>query len=214
MLKIFIGKIEQLHQQFHLEGSGEESFQSDIANRSYYSENERITNIAGVMLIRKMLREMNISAEKLHPLKYGEFGKPYFYGYEMDFNISHSGEYIVGAITESGKIGIDIEKVNLVPIQEYRDCFSDAEWNAIQISNDPTRHFYSAWTKKESLLKAYGFGLQLPLQNVSITDTCGVIHHNHKMFNGHFYALEVKGYCCHLCTTELFADVDQTIKMI
>ncbi|WP_316836957.1 4'-phosphopantetheinyl transferase family protein [Pedobacter nutrimenti] len=78
----------------------------------------------------------------------------------VEFNISHSGAYIVIAIAP-GPIGIDLEYIredfnfdNLLD-----DCFSVKEKQFIMKKNEERIRFYLLWTRKESLLKATGEGL-------------------------------------------------------
>jgi len=78
----------------------------------------------------------------------------------VEFNISHSGDYIVMAIAP-GPVGIDLEYIredfnfdNLLD-----DCFSVAEKQFIMQKNEERIRFYLLWTRKESLLKATGEGL-------------------------------------------------------
>lgn len=78
----------------------------------------------------------------------------------VEFNISHSGAYIVMAIAP-GPVGIDLEYIkedfnfdNLLD-----DCFSVTEKQFILQKNEERIRFYLLWTRKESLLKATGEGL-------------------------------------------------------
>jgi len=78
----------------------------------------------------------------------------------VEFNISHSGAYIVMAIAP-GPIGIDLEYIkedfNFDDLLD--DCFSVTEKQFILQKNEERIRFYLLWTRKESLLKATGEGL-------------------------------------------------------
>ncbi|MFN8770468.1 MAG: 4'-phosphopantetheinyl transferase family protein [Neisseriaceae bacterium] len=74
----------------------------------------------------------------------------------VDFNISHSGEYVVMIIGKNVKVGIDIELfdtkmdvLNLAPT-----VFSKSECKLI-VDNSK---FFILWTKKEAMLKCIGHG--------------------------------------------------------
>lgn len=74
----------------------------------------------------------------------------------INFNISHSGKYIViGISTDS--LGVDIEEI--VDKFDYESllstCFTDHEIRHINDDLD----FYTFWTRKEAILKATGEGL-------------------------------------------------------
>ena len=102
----------------------------------------------------------------LNNLKYTEYKRPFFDDL-IDFNISHSGEYIICAISTTNKVGVDVEKMKDIPINNFKNIFSDEEWN--NVSTDKSlRSFYTYWTKKEAFLKAIGTGMNIPLKNITI----------------------------------------------
>lgn len=76
----------------------------------------------------------------------GEHGKPSLANGAVHFNLSHSGDLAVVAVSD-GEIGVDVEQI--------RDDF-DYE----SIAPAPSREaFFRAWTRKEARLKATGVGL-------------------------------------------------------
>jgi 4'-phosphopantetheinyl transferase len=89
-------------------------------------------------------------------------------GVPVRFNISHSGQWVVIAISKR-ELGIDIEKVdssfdysNL--LQEH---FSLAEQQFVSGAKVPVDAFYLLWTRKEAFTKAEGVGLHENLKSVS-----------------------------------------------
>jgi 4'-phosphopantetheinyl transferase len=114
---------------------------------------------------------MGLAQYSLEDLKYTEFQKPYFAtSSAIDFNISHSGNYVVCALSETSCLGVDVEWIKPMPIDDFQENFSEQEWNAIQQSKDTFRAFYSNWTQKEAFLKALGVGLNLPLDEIFFTN--------------------------------------------
>jgi 4'-phosphopantetheinyl transferase len=85
-----------------------------------------------------------------------DYGKPYLLDYpEVDFSISHSGEYIVLAVVFGKKIGIDIEFIDKnIDLTMKSIIFSESECSLIDNYND----FFVMWTKKEAYLKCVGVG--------------------------------------------------------
>lgn len=79
-----------------------------------------------------------------------------------NFNISHS-HGLVGFV-DSGDypVGIDIEKVEFVGQKMRRYISTNKEYDYIQTDED----FYCIWTNKESLVKALGTGITLPMRNI------------------------------------------------
>ncbi len=93
---------------------------------------------------------------------------------DLHFNISHSGDIILIAISNS-EIGVDVEKVdNNFSYEEILPRnFSDEEIRFIKKPED----FYLLWTRKEALLKATAKGLDDDLPLVPSLD--GTHHINH-----------------------------------
>jgi len=105
----------------------------------------------------------------------GEAGKPRLSGGEegdphLWFNLSHSGDIALCAVSTCGEIGVDVEEVT--PLRDVERLatrhFSPEElvdWQALDGSKR-LDGFYRVWTRKEALLKAAGLGLSRPLERV------------------------------------------------
>ena len=77
-------------------------------------------------------------------------GKPFFENGPY-FNISHSGHYIVMAVSTS-EVGIDIEENKNRDMSSLTRIFNEAEAKVIKEHRD----FYYLWCAKESLIKCMG----------------------------------------------------------
>ena len=66
---------------------------------------------------------------------------------------------VVCAISQKGRIGIDIEKEEEVEFKNFESWFTPTEWNKILSSSFPLQQFYWYWTRKESIIKALGLKL-------------------------------------------------------
>jgi 4'-phosphopantetheinyl transferase len=92
-------------------------------------------------------------------------------GSNLQFNISHSGDFVLIAISNS-EVGVDIEKIN--PDFSYKEIlnsnFNKEEIDFIQNSIHPIESFYLLWTRKESLVKANSKGLIDNLNLISVLD--------------------------------------------
>lgn len=84
---------------------------------------------------------------------------------KIDFNISHSGKYIVLAFAQE-RVGIDVEKHRKISIDLFRKYFSDAEWQSIQASTNPEKQFFDFWAIKESAIKCNGKGVEVLSQTI------------------------------------------------
>jgi 4'-phosphopantetheinyl transferase len=96
----------------------------------------------------------NQTTNKPLTIKLTENNRPYCA--EFDYNISHSGDYVIIASSISRKVGIDIAHVTEQPIEQFIHVFTDLEFT--YIGNIPTR-FGIIWTLKESYVKNIGCGL-------------------------------------------------------
>ena len=85
--------------------------------------------------------------------------KPYLKDGGMYFNISHSGDYVVLAVSGS-EVGVDIEKVSPYFREAADLCFTPRERERLkQEGCDET--FYRLWTAKEAVMKGSGLGFSL-----------------------------------------------------
>jgi 4'-phosphopantetheinyl transferase len=105
---------------------------------------------------------------------YGKSGKPRLHTPEgnIRFNLSHSEEYAVFAVSRGREVGVDLEWM-----KEDKDLerlsqrfFSPHEQGAIaQLPAARQTHaFYRCWTCKEAYIKATGDGLALPLNQFDV----------------------------------------------
>lgn len=101
-------------------------------------------------------------------------GKPFLANSsELYFNLSHSHERALVAITNSHPIGVDIEQIR--PLDDLnalaRQCFSAYEYQqfAALPAPDNLQGFFNAWTRKEAFIKAIGDGLSYPLANFDVS---------------------------------------------
>ncbi len=102
----------------------------------------------------------------------GTYGKPYLKQHPLYFNLSHSADRLVIAISNLENIGIDIEytqpRTNLRALAQR--CFSAGEfhlWQQLPLSQQH-KLFYQLWTKKEAFVKAVGRGIVLGLSNCEL----------------------------------------------
>lgn len=141
----------------------------------FYFVKDRKTYLVSRGLLRFLLAQYaNISARDIS-FHYNRFGKPQVSfppSDEIFFNVTHSGEFCLIAISHSNQIGVDIELIKPVDYELLsKNIFSvteKAEFNSISDDLKPTS-FFCGWTRKESFIKGIGEGLSFPLQNFSVT---------------------------------------------
>src|SRR4051812_30553291 len=108
-----------------------ELFQREI--KAYKHWESAQASLLGKIILLHVLKELKI-ADSLNELQVGNKDRP-FIKENIDFNISHSGEFIIVAIAENAKVGIDVEKHRAIDVSLFREYFDDDEWNEIETSN-------------------------------------------------------------------------------
>lgn len=114
-------------------------------------------------LLHYVLKEQTGKSLKDIDLEKNVYGKPYLPKYpSIQFNISHSGKYVVCAV-HNQKVGIDVERVLAFDLSLAKHLFTTDENHAINRSRNKNHACYEIWTLKESYTKAIGMGLAMPL---------------------------------------------------
>ena len=107
-------------------------------------------------------------------IKVDAYQKPFFARGKSgwNFNLSHSGQYLLIGFSYGNRIGVDIQQETF--LKEYRqmsDYFHPKECAKIKEEGTPKRglsQFYAFWTGKEAVLKAKGTGLYSPLDSFEL----------------------------------------------
>jgi 4'-phosphopantetheinyl transferase len=132
-------------------------------------------------MLRKILAQyLSISAEHINFL-YSAYGKPALVENQnhpdLRFNLSHSNEIAMIAITRRCEIGIDIEFIreDFASREIAEDYFSQMELDLLSSVPErlQTRAFFNCWTRKEAYIKAIGEGLSHPLNKFAVSLTPG-----------------------------------------
>lgn len=123
-----------------------------------------------------------------------EYGRPRLdHGKDLDFNIAHSGDWLIVACGRDVRLGVDVEQVrsNITLQPLVSQCFAPSERRAHQRAPNALAKrwlFFRHWTRKEAVLKAVGLGLRSPLHALDVSSTerlasslellLGESHHN------------------------------------
>lgn len=175
------------------------------SDEEYVNDSDRKRSRLGKIRVVELLLDAGVSRDKLMSIQKSEKGKWYLSDSEFDFNVAHSHDFVACAVSDDGMVGVDIEKTRLLDWGTYRDCFTRDEFTGILGSRKPEQYFFNLWTKKESLLKAWGDGLSIELADAIIEGNEGHIRGTAK--RGYFYAIPVEGYACVVCSTVANQDV-------
>lgn len=111
-------------------------------------------------------------------------------------NLSHSGDYAVCAKSRA-PIGADIQRMGKSDIKIADRFFTPEEAEYIKKSADETGAFYEIWTKKESLVKAAGKGLTVPLSSFCVLSD--IVRYDGKTYGFKEYSVGDDGYKLFVC---------------
>jgi 4'-phosphopantetheinyl transferase len=93
-------------------------------------------------------------------------------------------------------VGIDIEKIHPIPLEDFEPYFSEMEWKKIVHSSNALHTFYSLWCRKEALSKVHGEGVSLLQQKLDVQRSPLTYRNSNYYFNNlHVHP----DYCCALC---------------
>ena len=157
MLKIYYADSADFREQYDLEKLLSFLPKSLHAKALRYRMPEDAFNfVLGKLMLKKGLEELKLDND-LEKVQFNENGKP-FLG-NVFFNITHSSNYVVCAVTQKGEIGIDLEKPRDISLKDFEMNFTKKEWVNITTHAFPLKKFYWYWVRKESIIKALGVNL-------------------------------------------------------
>lgn len=142
------------------------------AVQQFRNKKVRLTKLSGEALVRQLIaRTWGLSSED-YQIEKGEHGKPQLntHGVSAYFNISHSGDYILCAISDR-EVGIDIEQRGEPRLNVAKRFFHPQEIISLEKTTDKKRQqelFFNYWSVKESYLKYTGSGLSCPLSSFEV----------------------------------------------
>ncbi len=91
----------------------------------------------------------------------------------LKFNLSHSGELALVAVTQERDIGVDLEEIRLIEDADQiaEKFFSPRENETLRALSgaEKLEAFFHCWTRKEAYLKATGDGLARPTKSFDVT---------------------------------------------
>jgi 4'-phosphopantetheinyl transferase len=134
--------------------------------------------IAGRAALRRVLaRRLGVSPSTV-AFEYGPHGKPMVAGHpELHFNLSHSGDTALVAVTALAEVGIDYERLRDRPRlpDVAQRFFAPDEFERVADAAPEAREaiFLRYWTRKEAVLKATGRGMGVDTRAIDVgLDTC------------------------------------------
>lgn len=185
-------------------------------NRLKNEEQIKKKILSGTFLQYALSVSLNIPMKRIF-YQYGEYGKPVLDKGMMqdcqpgkcciDFNLSHSGKYVVLAVSDS-LIGIDVEGRKRDRLAVARRCFNKKEYEDIRSAHteqEQDMRFLEYWTMKEAYVKYLGEGLRIPFHSFRIKrmeNALSYLEKDLKTQNVYFATLFLEDlYCISICSS-------------
>ena len=143
----------------------------------FYFERDRTHYIVARGVLRSILgRYLGTEPGQLR-FSYTSYGKPALISTSgmrtLNFNLSHSHEIALVAVTRGREIGVDVEhlRADFAGAEIAERFFSAAENVALRALPPELRveGFFTCWTRKEAYIKARGEGLSHPLDQFDVS---------------------------------------------
>ena len=145
----------------------------DRLNRYIFRRHQK-QFLLGRMLIRRALSQYSDVSPQHWRLADNQYGKLFLepsHKESLFFNLSHAGDRLVLAISRVDQLGVDIEASDklrkIVKIAKRHFSISEVEELISLPDSQQLSRFYELWTLKEAYIKARGFGLVIPLNQLT-----------------------------------------------
>lgn len=155
-------------------------------NKFVFAKHKRRFALARIALRKILSQYIKIPAQDIYSQQfdfqqsaknikfyYSDYGKPFLHAqHNIQFNLSHSKDLAILAITKNHAIGVDIEYFSPRPyLGIAKHLFSNEEINAL--TNLPpsltSLAFFAIWAQKEAIMKAVGLGLSYPTKEITLS---------------------------------------------
>jgi 4'-phosphopantetheinyl transferase len=141
-------------------------------NSRYIRWQNRHSHLLGKLLLIEALKKHGIDTDFWDYVEHNSYERPYLTLQGYDFNISHSGNYVMCAVGRNIRLGVDIEENRNIDFKNFLGIMTPEQWDEIRRADYPIKEFYRYWTIKESVIKADGRGFSIPLDKL-------ILNHNH-----------------------------------
>jgi 4'-phosphopantetheinyl transferase len=150
--------------------------ESKRAARFYFPADQNRYIVSHASLRDILSRYLNCKPDQLS-FSANTYGKPSLSQGELEFNLSHSGDFALLGITRGRQIGVDVERMRTGVSADIigGHFFSKPEMSELLALAPEQREkaFFICWTRKEAYIKAQGMGLTLPLDSFDVSLTPG-----------------------------------------
>jgi len=184
--------------------------------RKIRQQTDQVLSLAGLQLLKLGMTEFSHVAFSLSQLEYPKHAKPFFTD-NIDFNISHSGDIVCCVISDTAKVGIDIELQREVKPATLKKFLHETPKAVSDENTKQNKHdFFNLWTKNEAIIKAANHGSIYNMQEI-----------RHELNGGQYqnkfwytYPLDIvsadenKEYTCHIACSQKIDSQQINLKQI
>jgi 4'-phosphopantetheinyl transferase len=145
------------------------------ADRFYFARDRNRFTVARGVLRRLLSSYLGLLSRQIN-FVYGPQGKPDLILEQrssgLRFNLSHSGEIGLLAVSRNQELGVDVEQIraDFASGEIATRFFSPEECAKLETlsPNESVGAFFNCWTRKEAYIKARGEGLSIPLDSFEV----------------------------------------------
>nr|WP_091698136.1 4'-phosphopantetheinyl transferase superfamily protein [Algoriphagus locisalis] len=139
--------------------------------KNFHSLKDSQAFMIGRYLMVHSLKKLGFSDSILDSVRFSDTGRPYLPNSTADFNLSHSGDYVVCASARNVRIGVDIQKISPINLSDFSKVFSVYELEKFGNANDTDAELIASWTMKEAVIKADGRGFSISPLEIVLKDS-------------------------------------------
>jgi 4'-phosphopantetheinyl transferase len=146
---------------------------AEVARReAFFKSSDKAQFTVGAALLRLIVsHEIGTEPERLQVDRTCTYcslphGKPRIVGADLHVSKTHSAGRLAIALTRVAPIGVDLEAVTSQDIDGLAPFVLSPKEQALT-----NEDFFIYWSRKESLLKAIGIGLHVPMHDVTVSAT-------------------------------------------
>ncbi|MCU7694045.1 4'-phosphopantetheinyl transferase family protein [Haoranjiania flava] len=123
-----------------------------LQNRVYHPH-KRLQHLAGRYLLSFLFPEFPHDE-----ILIADTRKPYLKSDAFHFSISHCGDYAAAIVSQTNRVGIDIEMFRDKVLKLKHKFLNEAEVSFVEYSEDEKKMLTTLWSAKESVFKWWSYG--------------------------------------------------------
>ena len=174
-----------------------------------HQQSDKVLSLAGLQLLKIAMADFPGSDFSLSQLQFPEQAKPFF-SEHFDFNISHSGDIACCIVSDTLKVGIDIELQRDIKEATVKKYLSESN------TAKNKQAFFDCWTRYEAIIKAANHGSIFNMKDIQLEEDGGLYQ---KQF-WYTYPVDIipaessKQYTCHIACSDKLTVQEIKIKQI